>query len=36
MPSICVNTGNWALEWVSEKYTRQTMFSKNYKLFLSK
>ncbi len=36
MASISVNTGNWALECAAENYTKQTMLSKGYKLFLSK
>ncbi len=36
MASISVNTGNWALECVAEIYTKQTIHSKDYKLFLSK
>ncbi len=36
MASISVNTDNWALECATAKYTKQTMLSKNYELFLSK
>ncbi len=36
MASISVNTGNWAIEIAAEKYTKQTILSKDYKLFLSK
>ncbi len=37
MASISVSTGNWALECAAEKYTNQTMLSKDYSvLFLSK
>ncbi len=36
MASIIVNTGNWALECAAEKYTKQTIHSKDYKLFPSK
>ncbi len=36
MASISVDTGNWALECAVEMYTKQTMLSKDYKLFLSK
>ncbi len=36
MASISVDTGNWALECAAEKYIRQTMLSKDYKLFISK
>ncbi len=36
MACIGVNTGNWALEYAEEKYTKQAIHSKDYKLFLSK
>ncbi len=36
MTSINVNNGNWALEILAEKYTKQTILSKDYELFLSK
>ncbi len=36
MSSISVDTGIWELEIAAEKYTKQTILSKDYKLFLSK
>ncbi len=36
MASFSVKNGNWALECAAEKYTKQTILSKDYKLFLSK
>ncbi len=39
MASISVNTeytGNWVLMYAAEKYTKQTIHSKDYKLFLNK
>ncbi len=36
MASITVYTGNWALECAVEKYTKQPMLSKDYRLFLTK
>ncbi len=36
MVLLSVNTGNWALECAAEKYTKQTIHSKDYKFLLSK
>ncbi len=32
MASFSVNTGNWALEWAAQKYRKQTIHFKDYKL----
>ncbi len=34
--SFSDTSGNWALEFATEKYTKQTIHSKDYKLFLNK
>ncbi len=36
MASVGVDTGNWALESAALIYTKQTMLSKDYQLFLCK
>ncbi len=36
MDSISINTGKYALECAAEKYTKQIVLSKDYKIFLSK